>query len=367
MRPGRHYDWEVLSSVSLIIPVFNASATIEQTLVSIEREIKETPHIVWQIIVVDDGSSDNSLEILQEWEAKIPLTIVELAHSGSPAGPRNHGIEIATGEYVFFLDADDVLLEGGLSAAISYSIENDADVVVVKLKSLDGRGVPRGMFSGNRPKVTLANSRIYWALNPMKLVKRSLLIDNQIRFATDLAVGEDQPFSAMCYLSAKTVSILSEPPAVGVRYTKSGTNLTLQVKPAEEYFLLLDQMTRILDSANLEVEVKNFLWIRHWEIEVARELIWKSMPIIPGAHNVDLAKLYLLSQQNLIPSMLPRISIRWRGIVGLITTSNYKELERLLTSRNLALENSSRIQRIRGIFTSNWIRLTATLRLLKNF
>ena len=357
----------MLSSVSLIIPVFNANATIEQTLVSIEREIKETPHIDWQIIVVDDGSSDNSLEILQEWEAKIPLTIVELAHSGSPAGPRNHGIEIATSEYVFFLDADDVLLEGGLSAALSYAIKNDSDVVLVKLKSLDGRGVPRGMFSGNRPKVTLANSRIYWALNPMKLVKRSLLINNQIRFATDLAVGEDQPFSAKCYLNATTISILSDPPTVGVRYTKSGSNLTLQVKPAEEYFLLLDQMSRILDSANLEVEVKNFLWIRHWEIEIARELIWNSMPITLGNHSVDLTNLHSLSRQNLVPSMLPKISIRWRGIVGLIATANFRELEKLLFARNLVLENKSIIKKVRGMFISNWVRLTATLRLPKNF
>jgi glycosyltransferase involved in cell wall biosynthesis len=357
----------VLSSVSLIIPVFNASATIGQTLASVEREIEETQHIDWQIIVVDDGSSDNSLEILQEWETKLPLTIVELAHSGSPAGPRNHGIEIATSEYVFFLDADDVLLEGGLSAALSYAIENNSDVVLVKLKSLDGRGVPRGMFSGNRPKVTLVNSRIYWALNPMKLVRRSLLINNQIRFATDLAVGEDQPFSAMCYLSAKTVSVLSEPPAVGVRYTKSGSNLTLQVKPAEEYFLLLDQMTRVLESANLEVDVKNFLWIRHWEIEISRELIWNSMPITFGNHSVDLTNLYSLSSQNLVPSMLPKISIRWRGIVGLIATSNYKELEKLLFARNLVLENKSILKKVRGIIISNWVRLTATLRLPKNF
>ena len=357
----------MLSSISLIIPVFNACETIEQTLASIELEIRENPKIEWQIIVVDDGSSDNSLEILQKWKTNLPLTIVELEHSGSPAGPRNHGIEIATGEFVFFLDADDVLLEGGLSAALSFALENYADVVLVKLKSLDGRGVPRGMFSGSQPKVTLADSRIYWALNPMKLVKRSLLSDNQIRFATDLAVGEDQPFSALCYLSAKTVSILSEPAAVGVRYTKSGSNLTLQVKPAGEYFLLLDQMARVLDSANLEVEVKNFLWIRHWEIEIARELIWNTMPIIPGAHNIELMKLYSLSQQNLVPSMLPIISIRWRGIVGLIATSNYRELERLLTSRNLALESNSQIQKVRGMIMANWIRLTATLRLPKNF
>jgi glycosyltransferase involved in cell wall biosynthesis len=357
----------VRSSVSLIIPVFNASATIEQTLASVEREIGENPNIEWQIIAVDDGSSDNSLKILQDWETELPLRIVELEHTGSPAGPRNHGIDIATGDYVFFLDADDVLLSGGLSVAVSYAVENDSDVVLVKLKSLDGRGVPRGMFTGNQPKVTLSDSRIYWALNPMKLVKRSLLINNQIRFATDLSVGEDQPFSAKCYLNADTVSILSSPPAVGVRYTKSGSNLTLQVKPAAAYFALLDQMTHVLESANLEAEVENFLWMRHWEIEIARELIWNSMPITLGNHNFDLTNLHSFSHQNLVPSMLPRISIRWRGIVGLIATSNYIELEKLIFGRNLVLENKSIIKKFRGIFISNWVRLTATLRLPKNF
>jgi glycosyltransferase involved in cell wall biosynthesis len=357
----------VLTSVSLIIPVFNASATIEQTLASVERETTESPNIGWQIIAVDDGSSDDSLEILRDWVTKLPLNIVELAHSGSPAGPRNHGIDIATGDYVFFLDADDVLLSGGLGSAVSCALENDSDVVLVRLKSLDGRGVPRGMFTGNQPKVMLADSRIYWALNPMKLVKRSLLINNRIRFAADLAVGEDQPFSAKCYLHADTVSILSSPPAVGVRYTKSGSNLTLQVKPAEAYFELLNQMRRVLESANLKAEVKNFLWIRHWEIEIARELIWNSMPITPGAHNADLANAHRLSQQNLVPSMLPKISIRWRGIVGLIATSNYKELEKLLFGRNLVLENKSMIKKVLGILISNWVRLTATLRLPKNF
>lgn len=357
----------MLSSVSLIIPVFNASATIEKTLASIEQEIKANPNIGWQIIAVDDGSTDDSLNILSDWETKLPLSIVELTHSGSPAGPRNHGIEMATGDYVFFLDADDVLLEGGLSAAISSAIENDSDVVLVKLKSLDGRGVPRGMFTGNQPKVTLADSRIYWALNPMKLVKRSLLINDQIRFVTDLAVGEDQPFSAMCYLHAETISVLSAPPSVGVRYTKSGSNMTLQVKPAAAYFALLNRMGKVLESANLEVSVENFLWIRHWEIEIARELIWNSMPILPGAHDVDLAILYQLTQQHLVPSMMPNISIRWRGIVGLIATSNYIELEKLLFGRNLVLENKSMAKKLRGIFVSNWVRLTATLRLPENF
>jgi glycosyltransferase involved in cell wall biosynthesis len=351
----------------LIIPVFNSATTLPDTLSSIATEFALHPEINWHIIAVDDGSTDDSVKILQEWKANLPMTVQTLPHSGSPAGPRNYGIEAATSEYVFFLDADDVLLAGGLSAAVTYAIANDSDVVLVKLKSLDGRGVPRGMFSGNRPRVTLSGSRIYWALNPMKLVKRELLVSNQIRFATDLEVGEDQPFSTMCYLRADNIAVLSEPPTVGVRYTTSGSNMTLKVKPANAYFALLEQMSAILDSANLGEEAKSFLWIRHWEIEIARELIWNSLPIQRGSQNETLEKLHSLSQKYLVPNMLPKTSIRWRGIVGLIGTANYSELEKLLIARKLVIENVSYASKLRGIAISNWIRLMATARLPKGF
>jgi hypothetical protein len=201
----------------------------------------------------------------------------------------------------------------------------------------------------------------------MKLVKRELLVSHQIRFATDLEVGEDQPFSTMCYLRANNISVLSEPPTVGVRYTTSGSNMTLKVKPANAYFELLDQMAAILDSANLEEEAKRFLWIRHWEIEIARELIWNSLPIQRGNHIETLEKLHSLSQKYLVPNMLPRTSIRWRGIVGLIGASKYSELEKLLTARKNVIENVSFISKLRGIAISNWIRLKATARLPNKF
>jgi glycosyltransferase involved in cell wall biosynthesis len=351
----------------VILPVFNSETTLPETLSSIATEFASHPEINWNVIAVDDGSTDDSVKILQEWNAKLPMTVKTLPHSGSPAGPRNYGIETATSDYVFFLDADDVLLAGGLSAAVSHAIANDSDVVLVKLKSLDGRGVPRGMFSGNQPKVTLSDSRIYWALNPMKLVKRELLVTNQIRFATDLQVGEDQPFSAMCYLRADNIAVMSEPPTVGVRYTTSGSNMTLKVRPANAYFALLEQMAAILESANLGEETRRFLWIRHWEIEIARELIWNSLATQRGSLFETLEKLHSLSQKYLVPNMLPKTSIRWRGIVGLIGNANYSELEKLLTARKLVIENVSFVSKLRGIAISNWIRLKATARLPKKF
>jgi hypothetical protein len=201
----------------------------------------------------------------------------------------------------------------------------------------------------------------------MKLVKRELLVSNQIRFATDLEVGEDQPFSTMCYLRADNIAVLSEPPTVGVRYTTSGSNMTLKVKPANAYFALLEQMAAILDSANLGEEIKRFLWIRHWEIEIARELIWNSLPIQSGSQIETLKKLHSLSQKYLVPNMLPRTSIRWRGIVGLVGTANISELEKLLSARKLVIENASIASKFRGAVTSNWIRLKATARLPKKF
>ena len=354
-------------TVSIVIPVFNAEITLPETLSSIKELSLGTERFHLEVIAVDDGSTDESVTILNRWTQQLPLRVVQLPHSGSPAEPRNRGIEIATGEYIFFLDADDVLLPGGLAATVDFAIKNESDVVLPRMKSLDGRGVPRGMFSENRDLVKLSNSRIYWALNPMKLVKRTLLIDNNIRFASDLDIGEDQPFSAQCYMTAKKISILSSPPVVGVRYTKSKSNMTLQPKPASAYFKLFDRMVSIFNESNLSDETKNFLWIRHWEIEIARELIWNTLPALGETDRNDLEHLHALAATHLVPNMLPRTSIRWRGIVGLIATANYCDLETLVNGRRLVLENKSLASMTIGVLVSNWIRLKATLHLPKSF
>jgi glycosyltransferase involved in cell wall biosynthesis len=338
------------------------------TLESIEQNLELPKDCEWEVIAVDDGSSDQSLDILDKWKTRLPLQILKLPHSGSPAGPRNHGIEVSTGDYVFFLDADDVLLSGGLVAAIDFATKNDSDVVVPRLKSLDGRGVPRGMFSENRSQVNLDDSRIYWALNPMKLIKRSLLIDHDIRFDESLKRDEDQPFVFRSYLAAEKISVLAHPPVVGVRYSPSGTNLTLRKYEPSDLFQYLNIMTGIMDAANLDSDAKHFLLIRNWEIEISREFIWKRLGLLDEASWItSFEKLHQFSKTRLMPDMLPRTSIRWRGIVGLMGTANYKDLITLLRGRRLVLENKSVASKSRGILISNWIRLKATIRLPKSF
>ena len=350
------------------MPVFNAEETIGETLKSIQAEIERSPEISWEVLAVDDGSTDGSTEVLDSWSNQLPLKVFALNHTGSPATPRNFGIQQATGEFVFFLDSDDVLMPGGLTAAIKYAYENVSDVVLPRLVSLDGRGVPRGMYSKNQPDVNLENSRIYWALNPMKLIRRSLLIENKIEFDTALSRDEDQPFAFKAYLAAKKISILADPPVVGVRYSPGGNNLTLRDYSKEELFKYLSVMTQIMDKGVESSSTKQFLLIRNWEIEISREFIWKRLALMPKEFWVSSFKdLHEFSKERLVPSMLPKTSIRWRGIVGLIGTARYQDLGKLVEGRKLVLENSSWSGKARGVLISNWIRLKSTIFLPKNF
>ena len=350
------------------MPVFNAEETIGETLKSIQAEIERSPEISWEVLAVDDGSTDGSIEVLDSWNDQLPLRVFALNHTGSPAKPRNLGIQEATSEYVFFLDSDDSLMPGGLRTAVRYAIENGSDVVLPRLVSLDGRGVPRGMYSKNRPDVKLENSRIYWALNPMKLIRRSLLIENKIEFDTSLTRDEDQPFAFKAYLAAKKISILADPPVVGVRYSPSGANLTLRHYSKEELFKYLSVMTQIMDEGIESISKKQFLLIRNWEIEISREFIWKRLALMPKeSWASSFEDLHEFSKERLVPSMLPKTSIRWRGIVGLIGTARYQDLGKLVEGRKLVLENSSWSGKARGVLISNWIRLKSTIFLPKNF
>ena len=356
------------ASVSIIIPVYNAETTLPEMLESLNFEFQNSPEIEWNVIAIDDGSSDDSVSILENWKSKFPLIVDRQTHTGSPASPRNRGIELATSEYVFFLDSDDVLMPNGLSAAVALAEENASDVVLIQLKSLDGRGVPRGMFSETRQEVNISNSRIYWALNPMKLIRRTLLDDPNIRFDVTLRRDEDQPFALKAYLAARKISILAEPPVVGVRYSPSGNNLTLRDYAPNDLFQYLNTMTEIMDSADLTPETQQFLLIRNWEIEISREFIWKRLPLLEeDLWRESIERLHEFSRTHLVPTMLPRTSVRWRGIVGLIGLGNFKRIESVLTARGRALNSTNPIQKAFWDFRTNWIRLVATFKLPNRF
>jgi len=97
--------------VSAVIAVYNSAGTIERAIESVLSQ----DFIGFEVVVVDDGSTDSTVERLEQWGDKI--RVVRQANSG-PSSARNNGVRVAAGEYVAFLDADDVWMPGKLARTV---------------------------------------------------------------------------------------------------------------------------------------------------------------------------------------------------------------------------------------------------------
>lgn len=111
--------------ISVITPCYNASAFIEETINSV---LSQT-YTDWEMIIVDDCSSDNSAEIIRSYfDSRIKYFKTDKP-SGSPAKPRNIGIQNAQGEYIAFLDSDDLWLPNKLESQIRFMKIRNVDFV----------------------------------------------------------------------------------------------------------------------------------------------------------------------------------------------------------------------------------------------
>jgi glycosyltransferase involved in cell wall biosynthesis len=112
-----------MDKISVVIPSYNGEAFIAEALQSVFHQTRP----VDEIIVVDDGSSDGTIEILKKYADKI--TLIENSHKGNPAFGRNIGIEKATGNFIAFLDQDDLWPENKLEIQIA-NLQQKTDAMV---------------------------------------------------------------------------------------------------------------------------------------------------------------------------------------------------------------------------------------------
>lgn len=114
-----------MSKVSIIIPVYNVENYLEKCLRSV---LQQTYHNL-EIIVINDGSTDNCMMICKKYtEIDNRFILIEQKNAGLSAA-RNAGINICTGDYIFFLDSDDYLWPTTIQELISESKKRDADIV----------------------------------------------------------------------------------------------------------------------------------------------------------------------------------------------------------------------------------------------
>ncbi|MFI1563938.1 glycosyltransferase [Streptomyces sp. NPDC020490] len=227
-----------------------------------------------EIIVVDDGSTDGTAAELARLTEVYPglMQVVRQANSGGPSAPRNAGLDRARGEFVFFLDADDHLGPEALERMVAMSVENGTDIVLGKMVGIGGRDLPQSMFKRSQPKTDVFTSRVYWALNPLKLFRRKLIEKHGLRFPTGLPIGEDQPFVALAYLHASGISVVADYDCLYCNLREDGGNTTVRNGGSEPRLLFLPRMVDLLLERVPPGPGRDHLAHRHLTVDVQQLL-----------------------------------------------------------------------------------------------
>lgn len=130
--------------VSIITPSYNAAKFIAQTVESVTNQTYEN----WEMIIVDDCSVDNSVEIIQNYIQKDSrIKFLKLEKNSGPAIARNKAIKAANGRYIAFLDADDIWLPHKLKTQIQFMDDNDLLFTYSSYYLIDEKGKDLGFFN----------------------------------------------------------------------------------------------------------------------------------------------------------------------------------------------------------------------------
>ncbi|GGZ90510.1 hypothetical protein GCM10010389_31050 [Streptomyces echinoruber] len=267
-------------TVSVIVAAYNAMPYLTRCITSVAEQTIGRDAL--EVIAVDDGSTDGTAAELERLAKEYPglLRVVRQENSGGPAAPRNKGLDLARGTYVFFLDADDYLGPEALERMVAAAEGNGTDVVLGKMVGVGGRQAPTSMFRRNQPKTDVFSSRVYWTLSPMKLFRRELVERHGLRFPTDLATGEDQPFVAAAYLHASGISVVADYDCVFWVMREDENNLTRRTSGAEPRLRYLARMVEFLVENVPAGPNRDHLALRYLTVEV-RTLVRSHLPLEP--------------------------------------------------------------------------------------
>ncbi len=192
-----------MTLLTTIIPVYNGERYIERAIRSaLDQNVTEH-----EILVIDDGSTDNTAQIINMMSKK--YTQVRLIQEGNlgVSAARNSGIKNATGIFCAFLDADDTFVKGVLTDSLLRDLIEDM-VDLARFSSMESN-VDRNKFAWD---LKLQNANIYGhRVFPLIghfasiVVKRTLLLENKILFDEGLRLGEDQVFKQKILLMADKI------------------------------------------------------------------------------------------------------------------------------------------------------------------
>lgn len=197
--------------MSVIIPLYNCERFVIHCLSSIyDQQLAEED---FEVIVVDDGSCDQGASLVQQYAQEHDNLQLIQQHNQGVACARNHALSKACGEYITFVDADDMLVSGSLKFLLQLAMERGAEMVKAAHVEI-AEGITGFQYEGEEKdddvnemsgdeaivRVTQFKEGYCWGY----LIKRKILTDNAICFPTSVSFMEDWAFITRVLLKCRT-------------------------------------------------------------------------------------------------------------------------------------------------------------------
>ena len=186
-----------MPAVSIITPLFNKGPFIKETIDSVTRQTLTD----WEMIVVDDGSKDDGVRIVRDYsERDSRIHLVQREKATGPGSARNHALSLAKGQWILFLDADDLIESKHLESLLECAREHPAaNLVVGCYQRFDDRNpdiktlvVPYGNSPDKRADLNSAIAFGLWA--PHAAVVKKSVVSGQFLWDEEDFFGEDTAF-----------------------------------------------------------------------------------------------------------------------------------------------------------------------------
>lgn len=312
-----------MPQISVIVPIYNMELHMKKCINSVLGQTFQD----FELILVDDGSKDKSDKICDEYARMDRRVQVIHKENGGVSTARNAGLTIAKGEYVAFVDADDWLEADYLETLYQLAKKHSVDIACCTLIGADENG--KNFIFVSLPKdkseekyVSFQDedfrfSKWYSLGTPVcKIIKRTLISNNNLQFDKTLSIGEDQVFYAESVLYAKCYVVSAEPKYHYYQRSDSAIhliNLNGRYSDVKAWYLvckMLDSDWKCFDDAiqRLVWKVYDFvMYICKTEEKITKEqkqLIQSAFQLAKGkrhslARGFKFELLYILLEYNL--------------------------------------------------------------------
>ena len=346
-------------AVSVVVPVFNPGPDVDRCLESLLGQTLAPGKL--EVIFVDDGSTDATPARLEALAAEHEHVRLErIPNSGWPGRPRNVGMDLARGEFVYFVDDDDWLEPDALERMHAAALDDGADIVIGKVVG-HGKSVPRGIFRETLRAVPFDSVRLLGLLTPHKLFRRRMLADHGIRFPEGRRRLEDHLFVVHAYFHADGISVLADRPYYHWTTRERTPNASHGPLDPEGYY---GNVREVLDLVLEHTEPGPFRdrLLTHWyRGKMLQRVGGRKFARRDEAHNRDLVEaIRALALERYDERVHDRLAFNLQVRSALLRSGRYEDLQRL--ARFEAGLRAAVKARVRGRGRRLALELTATLR-----